>query len=79
MHCIHTYSGSGSGDESSTSASTITGIQERSYSYFLSKRPVLFLCVFPNCNGYSFSDEIHLIPVILILDYAYISTLIKLD
>ena len=28
MHCINTDSGSGSGDESSTSASTITGIQE---------------------------------------------------
>ena len=78
MHCINTDSGSGSGDESSISASTSTGIQERSYSYFLSKRPVLFLRVFPNSNGCSFGDEIHLI-LIRMLDYAYFSTILKLN
>ena len=70
MHCINTDSASGSEDESSTSASTSTGIQERLYLYFLSKRQVLLLRVFPNCNGCSFGDEIHLIPIILMLDYA---------
>ena len=79
MHCINTYIGIGSGGESSTSAGTITGIQERSYSHFLSKRPVLFLRVFPNCNGFSFGDDIHIIPIILMIDYTYFSTILKLD
>ena len=79
MHYINTDSGSGIGDESSTSASTSTDIQERLYSYFLSKRPVLFLRVFLNCNGCSFGDEIHLIPIIFMLDYAYFSTILKLN
>ena len=79
MHCINTDSGSSSGDESSTSASTGTGIQGRLYSYFLSKRPVLFLCVLLNCNGCSFGNEINLSPIILMLDYAYFSTILKLD
>ena len=65
MHCINTYIGIGSGGESSTSAGTITGIQERSYSYFLSKRPVLFLRLLPNCNGCYFGYDNHLIPIIL--------------
>ena len=79
MHCINTDSASGSEDESSTSASTSTGIQELSYSCFLSKRPVLFLRVFLNCNVCSFGDDIHLIPIILMLDYAYFSTILKLN
>ena len=79
MHCINTDSASGSEDESSTSASTSTGIQELSYSCFLSKRPVLFLRVFPNCNGFSFGDDIHIIPIILMIDYTYFSTILKLD
>ena len=79
MHCINTDSASGSEDESSTSASTSTGIQELSYSCFLSKRPVLFLRVFLNCNGCSFGDENHLIPIILMLYYAYLYPKLKLN
>ena len=81
IHGINTGngSGSGSGDESSTSTNTSTGVQECLYLYFLSKRPVLFLRVFLNCNGCSFGDENHLIPIILMLYYAYLYPKLKLN